>query len=582
MLDSQTKVSVTEFKKIINTETQTIAKELGWNYGINVYRGYSFQIWMSKLFCNIYPGVDTEPDESITYSESIAHSKDLTADLVLEDSAQKILRIVQCKFAGLSKPRNINEIEVNDFFHRHEHFMNRRWVRKHGSDHTFDLLGDYAEKFRAGYSVNYYFVSTASSTDRVRELVKTCTQSYEKQDLNIACEVIDFSALKELYVQALSLQEVIPEKVELHLPEDKFFIKKEPHPTVIASIKGNALINLFKEHKESLFTYNIRGYLGARGAINKEMRQTIEKHPTEFFYFNNGISAICTEYELEGNVLSAYDFQIINGAQTVGSLARSDQNPDIEVLFRLTKAEDVKTEKGINRDIIRYNNSQNIVKASDFRANDPIHIWLYRKFSQLKARGSLETKLHYIRRRGGKQQVGKSIKLEELAKIRYTFLHDPVLVNRNPSYLWTYSHDGGVYEKSFGVDGQVPEVWSDEEFERCILAIILYLQIENESKELAKREETFSSLKRFRYHALSLARAYMRKFELNEHSLLTQKKAFDTMWQDFWQQAVEVLVDFQAEAPEHRSIYSLLSTNRDWENMKGRFERKLAVASQFS
>ena len=575
-MDSQTRVSVTEFKKIINTETETIAGDLGWNYGVNVYRGYSFQIWVSKLFCNIYPGIDTEPDESVTYS------KDLTADLVLEDSAQKILRVVQCKFAGLSKPRNINETEVNDFFHRHEHFMKRKWVRKYGSDLTFDLLGDYAEKCRDGYSINYYFVSTAHSTDRVIELAKTCAQNYESQDLNITCEVIDFSALKELYVQSLSLQEVIPEKVILRLPEGKFFVKNEPHPTVIASIKGNALINLFKEHKESLFTYNIRGYLGARGAINKEMKQTIENRPAEFFYFNNGISAICTEYELDGNVLSAHDFQIINGAQTVGSLARSDQNPDIEVLFRLTKAEDVKTEKGINRDIIRYNNSQNIIKASDFRANDDIHIWLYRKFNQLKARGTLETKLHYIRRRGGKQQIGKSIRLEELAKIRYAFLYDPVLVNRNPSYLWTYSHDGGVYEKSFGVDGTVPEVWSDEEFERCILAIILYLKIEKESKELAKQEGIFSSLKRFRYHALSLARVYIRDSKLNEHNLLTQKKAFDTMWSDFWKQAVEVLIDFQAEAPENKSVYSLLSTNREWENIKDKFERKLSVASQFS
>ena len=222
MLESQTKVSVAEFKKIINTETGTIAKDLGWNYGVNAYRGYSFQIWVSKLFCNIYPGIDTEPDESVTYS------KDLTADLVLEDSAQKILRIIQCKFAGLSKPRNIDENEVNNFFHRHEHFMKQKWVRKHGSDHTFDLLGDYAAKFKDGYTVNYSFVSTASSTDRVIELARTCNQSYEIQDLNIICEVIDFSALKELYVQALSLQEIIPEKVELHLPEGRFFEKKDP------------------------------------------------------------------------------------------------------------------------------------------------------------------------------------------------------------------------------------------------------------------------------------------------------------------------------------------------------------------
>lgn len=37
-----------------------------------------------------------------------------------------------------------------------------------------------------------------------------------------------------------------------------------------------------------------------------------------------------------------------------------------------------------------------------------------------------------------------------------------------------------------------------------------------------------------------------------------------------------------SEAPEHRSIYLLLGTNREWENMKGKLERKLSVATQFS
>ena len=577
MLDSQTKVSVREFTKIIRADTENIAKDLGWNYETNAYRGYSFQIWVSKLFCDSYPGIDTEPDESITYS------RDLTADLVLEDSAQKILRIVQCKFSGLArKKRYINETDVNDFFNRHEHFMKQGWVRKHGGERTCDLLGDYAQKFREGYGVEYYFVSTAYSTDRIIELTETCAQKYDDQDLNIGCEIIDFVRLKDLYVQSLSLEASVPAEVKLPLPPGKFFEKTEPYPTVIASVKRNPLINLFQQHKESLFTYNIRGYLGARGTINKEMKQTIKDRPAEFFYFNNGISAICTEYKLEDNLLTAYDFQIINGAQTVGSLARSDPNSDIEVLFRLTKAADVKTEKGINRDIIRYNNSQNIIKASDFRANDKIHIWLSKEFDQLKVRGSLETKLRYIRRRGEKKQTGKAIKLEDLARIRYSFLYDPVVVNRNPSHLWTYKRDGGVYEKSFGVEGEVPEVWSKEEFDRCILAIVLYLHIEKESKKLAQQEGIFSSLRRFRYHALSLAGVYIRKSELDERSLLTKRETFDAMWDSFWRDVVEVLIDLQEEAPKDRSIYSLLITNREWENIKGKLERKLSVASQFS
>ena len=72
---------------------------------------------------------------------------------------------------------------------------------------------------------------------------------YEKQDLNIGCEVIDFSALKELYVQSLSLQEVIPEKVKLHLPEGRFFERKNHILQLLRLLRAIALINLFKSIK---------------------------------------------------------------------------------------------------------------------------------------------------------------------------------------------------------------------------------------------------------------------------------------------------------------------------------------------
>ena len=104
---------------------------------------------------------------------------------------------------------------------------------------------------------------------------------------------------------------------------------------------------------------------------NAKIIETAETRGEEFFYFNNGVSAICTHYKIVGNELIANNCQIINGAQTVGALAKAPANPALEVLFRLTKTASVKTEKGMNIDIIRYNNSQNIIKTSDFHSNDP-------------------------------------------------------------------------------------------------------------------------------------------------------------------------------------------------------------------
>ena len=125
-----------------------------------------------------------------------------------------------------------------------------------------------------------------------------------------------------------------------------------------------------------------------------------------------------------GNRLIAENFQIINGAQTVTSLSRVEPSSDVEVLFRLTKTLDVKTEKGINEKIIRFNNSQNAIKLSDFRSNDLIQVFLERNLISKRTQGPLP-KLSYVRKRGSARRgrdTGASVRLEELAKIRYAFL----------------------------------------------------------------------------------------------------------------------------------------------------------------
>ncbi|HVY28187.1 MAG TPA: AIPR family protein [Polyangiaceae bacterium] len=101
--------------------------------------------------------------------------------------------------------------------------------------------------------------------------------------------------------------------------------------------------------------------------------------------------------EKSGQVV-AQGFQIINGAQTLGTLARSDPKGDLEVLFRLTKGLDVKSEKGFNRDIIQFNNTQNVIKVSDFRANDPIQARLAAEFERYASKPHIP-RIRYVPKR---------------------------------------------------------------------------------------------------------------------------------------------------------------------------------------
>jgi AIPR protein len=65
-------------------------------------------------------------------------------------------------------------------------------------------------------------------------------------------------------------------------------------------------VNLYKKEREKLFAYNIRSYMGKKG-INRDIIETARNSAADFYYFNNGVSAICTDYSIdEDNVLEAY------------------------------------------------------------------------------------------------------------------------------------------------------------------------------------------------------------------------------------------------------------------------------------
>lgn len=559
------KISVNEFKKLLKQEVEECANAMDWDMNNPSGRGYAFQLWTATLFCMQDHGFDTSADESLL------KSKDLGADIVLEDTNQKHLLIAQCKYAGLKKTSHLGEGEVNDFFNRHEHFCNKNWVDEYGSEDASELLGDYQDKIENGYSVEYYFVSTGIATERVKRVAETCEKNYKEKNLNVKCHLWDFNALKEQYVITHSLEEAIPAAVDIDLPKNQWFKKEDPHETVVATIKGNSLVNLYKHHKESLFAWNIRGYLGNRG-INTKIIETANQHADKFFYFNNGVSAICTEFEIDGDHLSANNFQIINGAQTVGALKKAGNNPDIEVLFRLTKTQSVKTEKGMNISIIRYNNSQNVIKTSDFHSNDPIQMWLEKKFRDTKI--CVLPRINYVRRRGKKKGTGHSLKLEDLAKIRYSFLFEPTLVNSAPKDLWTPQSEKGSYEKSFGVDGQLPDLWSDEEFRRCLLALAFYWKIDDESKNESKRRPDLGFLKRLRFHALCLAGLHLKQGSDSAlvKQILENQDKYQENWEKIWPEVRITLIDAHENSRDQNIAFSaLLRSGERWESMKKRY-----------
>lgn len=167
------------------------------------------------------------------------------------------------------------------------------------------------------------------------------------------------------------------------------------------SLPAEKLWELYRSHNTLLFSANVRDYLGSRKAdsnINNGIKETASNSPSQFFVYNNGITALTNKFELKRGRLIVSGISIVNGAQTTGAIGSLSQRPsaDLKIPIRFIKCSNPDTVASI----VKYNNSQNKINAPDFRSNDDLQKRITSEFSALN-------RIEYSARRGGAVDVIK-------------------------------------------------------------------------------------------------------------------------------------------------------------------------------
>ena len=141
---------------------------------------------------------------------------------------------------------------------------------------------------------------------------------------------------------------------------------------VLTSVPATWLRDLNHRYGDKLFSANVRGYMPSRRTaqnINYSMEQTARLQPARFWALYNGVTALVSvmSKERDKNRLAVTGISVVNGAQTTGALAKVSQTElgPARVMIRFVKASSTE----IIDDIIKYNNSQNPIKPSDFRSS---------------------------------------------------------------------------------------------------------------------------------------------------------------------------------------------------------------------
>lgn len=152
-----------------------------------------------------------------------------------------------------------------------------------------------------------------------------------------------------------------------------------PHLAYFGMIDGGTLKGWWSSNGRRLVTANIRHALGATD-VNSEIRKTALSEPSNFWYFNNGITLICKEAvkapakasSRSAGVFGFKDASIVNGAQTVSTLGSIDDDnklADIRVPIRAIILSDTPDQFGSQ--VTRSNNLQNRIEERDFVTQDP-------------------------------------------------------------------------------------------------------------------------------------------------------------------------------------------------------------------
>ena len=576
-------------------------RDLAEKYGYDrtdVGRGFeSFAAHLFSQESGFQEILEDQDDGDPDLSEVILRYNDLGVDVVLEDSESRQLLIVQTKWLGKNTKYPLADLEA--FFDLHDKLCEPGYIAT-GGDMARELLGGYHDKVRDRYTIRYRFVinKPLPKTGRLREIQKIANKRYEKGGKNLIYELFGQTELKELQDQVRSTHSGILNSIAFAVRGNDAVEFQEPKHSLICRIAGNVLTNLYNQHKQELFALNIRLPMTLNRVINRDIRDTAENEPEEFFFYNNGVSAVCSQftYEQTKNLVTADRFQIINGAQTVGAIAAAESTENLSVLFRLTATENI-SGGPFTENIIRYNNTQNPIQISDFRANDKIQKFLATHLTRRSAKGAASSFIYRPKR--GKRTTGRGgtiVTSDHLARIRYSFVHGPVLTYREPKKLFDTS-DSGLYWYAFGDAGDPTDYWTQQQLDEATVAITLDHLFKKEGRALTRElresqrdkqrgvgvhsgSQTYGEpnyLYRLSRYLVGLVavglRIHLGKTFESYQELLSSSTRFDQITDDIVEDARRVVrfevsnrIDTRAES---QPDYNLARDYRTWEKLVG-------------
>lgn len=349
--------------------------------------------------------------------------------------------------------------------------------------------------------IEIIFVSNCQSSKNIDKELKSVEAATKSMlvamgatEVMVSSHEFGASEINDLY-QSRDKAILVDEWIDI--PFDGLFeaTGSENWKAVATTITGSWIRDLYRRYGDKLFSANFRDWLGItmrEGNINKGIKDTATYEPNDFWVFNNGITALTNDFEINDGLLRIHGISIINGAQTTGSIGEAGVTSleEVKVLFRAVSC----SEPELIDKIVRFNNTQNVIRSSDLRSNDNIQKRLASDFGQYG--------IAYVHRRTKFKKPAHGITFSEITPWLCAFQGDAQLASRNANDIFLKDED---YNKVFPREITVEHIY---------LVVTLANAIDNFKYELKVKisTSTATELEQKEYEVL--------KWSMSKHFIL--------------------------------------------------------------
>lgn len=374
-----------------------------------------------------------------------AHDKGI--DAVIIDPIELKVVIIQSKYERAGGQTQINDNEIKLLSTVKNCFDSRSALNaaiNKGNQATQRLMNEAFDAIRKkGFSLELILISTHKKAPHHDDLISE-TLGFTEEGF----KVYDYDRIMQFYYD--KMRDFTPSLGVYNLPyadADKAIIRTADHKSWVLTVSIEDIRGLYNKYEEKLFRKNVRNFLG-KSRTNKKIFETLDLDPKNFWYYNNGITILCDKANIimEKGYVRLENPQVVNGCQTVMSIAKFNGEIKGEVMIRVIES----TDHEFVDLLTLYQNSSNPVRNRDLKSNDPDQV-------RLK---------HELRRQGYYYEIKRGEEYETMATkypaLRSEFMGNVInneivakliaAVRMNPSTALTSGSDkffGDYYDRIF-------------------------------------------------------------------------------------------------------------------------------------